>query len=366
MPQTGRRPDRAKRAPAARATPVTLRTLADHLGLSPATISIVVNRSPIARAIPRATQERILEAARQFHYRPNSIARSLRARRTFTIGVLVPEISEGYAAMVMSGIEEHLLQAGYLYFVASHRHRADLIREYPRLLLDRAVEGIVAVDTPCPHRLPVPVVAVSGHDRTPGVTNISLHHDQAASLALEHLVGLGHRDIAFIKGQAFSSDTEVRWNSITRTARTLGLRIDPMLTVQLDSDLASPELGYQVTRQLLARDRPFTALFAFNDVSAIGSMRAIREHGRRIPEDVSIIGFDDIQSAAFQQPGLTTVRQPLRRMGALAAEIVLQRIANGTKRVHAKHITVQPELVVRGSTAETSRRSKTAVRVLRA
>ena len=126
---------------------MTLKTLADHLDLSPATISLVVNRAPAAHAIPRATQERVLAAARRFGYRPNPIARSLQAKRAFTIGVLVPEISEGYAALVMSGIEDHLLQTGYLYFVASDRHRRDVIDEYPRLLLDRAVEGLIAVDT---------------------------------------------------------------------------------------------------------------------------------------------------------------------------------------------------------------------------
>jgi LacI family transcriptional regulator len=339
------------------APPVTLKALAEHLGLSPATISLVVNRAPAARTIPRVTQERVLAAARRFNYRANTIARSLRAQRTFTVGVLVPEISEGYAALVLSGIEDYLLQSGYLYFVASHRHRADLINEYPTLLLDRAVEGLIAVDTPCPQRLPVPVVAVSGHDATAGVTNIVLDHDAAARLALEHLVRLGHRQIAFIKGQAFSSDTDSRWNAIVAAARRLDLAVDPELTVQLEGDLPSPELGYGVTRQLLARQRPFTALFAFNDISAIGAMRALREEGRRIPEDVSVVGFDDIQSAAFQQPGLTTVRQPLRRMGELAAEIVLERIANPKKTIHARHITVEPELVVRGSTAAASPRA---------
>lgn len=352
MRQKRSRPGRVLGARASSAAPpVTLKTLAEHLGLSPATISLVVNRAPAARTIPRATQERVLAAARRFNYRPNTIARSLRAQRTFTVGVLVPEISEGYAALVMSGIEDYLLQSGYLYFVASHRHRADLIAEYPTLLLDRAIEGLIAVDTPCPQRLPVPVVAVSGHGATPGVTNIVLDHAAAAGLALEHLVGLGHRRIAFIKGQAFSSDTDSRWSAIVDTARRLDLAVDPDLTVQLEGDLPSPELGYGVTRELLARRQPFTALFAFNDISAIGAMRALREQGRRIPDHVSVVGFDDIQSAAFQQPGLTTVRQPLRRMGELAAEIVLKRIASPMKTIHPKQITVKPELVVRESTA---------------
>src|SRR6266852_7451287 len=126
---------------------VSLKFLAEHLGLSPATVSLVINRSPAAKSIPPRTQERIRAAAHELNYRPNFMARSLRAQRSFTIGVVVPEIREGYAALVMSGIEDHLLEEGYFYFVVSHRHRADLIEEYPRLLQQRAVEGLIDVDT---------------------------------------------------------------------------------------------------------------------------------------------------------------------------------------------------------------------------
>jgi LacI family transcriptional regulator len=325
--------------------------LADHLGLSPASISLVLNQAPAAEAIPRATQDRILAAARKFHYRVNTMARSLRRQRSFTIGVMVPEISEGYAALVMSGIEDQLLQEGYLYFVASHRHRRDLIDEYPKLLLARSVDGLIAIDTPCEHPLPVPIVAVSGHKHTKGVTNIVLNHERAAHAALDHLATLGHRRIAIIKGQAFSSDTTIRWRAIREAARRLSLTIDPSLVVQLEGDSPSPEVGYHTTRALIARQPTLTALFAFNDISAIGAIRALREAGRRVPEDVSVIGFDDIQSAAYQNPGLTTVRQPLRRMGELAAQTILQRVEQGNDGTYPKVVTVDPELIVRGTTA---------------
>src|ERR1700751_1588010 len=169
----------------------SLKALAEHLSLSSATVSLVINRSPAAKSIPHSTQERIRAAARELNYRPNLMARSLRQKRSFTVGVMVPEISEGYASMVMSGIEDHLLQEGYFYFVVSHRHRNDLIGEYPRLLQERSVEGLIAVDTVCHERVPIPVVAVSGHRELPGVTNITLNHDSAARMALEHLVKLG-------------------------------------------------------------------------------------------------------------------------------------------------------------------------------
>ncbi|HEY6403422.1 MAG TPA: LacI family DNA-binding transcriptional regulator, partial [Blastocatellia bacterium] len=191
--------------------PVSLKKLAAHLGLSPTTLSLVLNDSPLASAIPQETKDRILVAAREFNYRPNFIARSLRSARTFTLGVLTPEISGGYASEVLGGIEEHLLKEGYFYFVASHHHRQELLKQYAQLLVERRVEGLIAVDTPHFARPASPTVCVSGHEKAPGVTNITLDHERAAVLGLGHLIELGHRRIAAIKGQDFSSDTSVRW-----------------------------------------------------------------------------------------------------------------------------------------------------------
>lgn len=330
---------------------VTLKTLADHVGLSPATISLVMNRAPVADSIPRGTQERIFAAARELNYRPSFSARWARTARSFTIGVLVPEVSEGYASLVLSGIEGHLLREGYFYFVASHRHLPDLIDEYPRLLIARSVDGIIAVDTPWQGDLAVPVVKVSGDIRGNGITCIVLDHDRSAELALAHLAKLGHKRIAFIKGQEFSSDTAARWGAILKAAARLGLEVSPKLTVQLEGDLASPELGYKVTKSLLERKARFTALFSFNDVSAIGAIEALRSHGLDVPRDVSVVGFDDIQNAAYHRPQLTTVRQPLKKMGMIAAEALLRRVARPDDDSYPRRIVIEPELVIRKSTA---------------
>jgi DNA-binding LacI/PurR family transcriptional regulator len=336
---------------------VSLKALAEHLGLSKAAVSHVINRVPAAKSIPQRTQELIRSAALELNYRPNHIARALRQQRSYTIGVVVPEISEGYAALVLSGIEDYLLEEGYFYFVVSHRHRNELIEEYPLLLQQRAVEGLIAVDTALSEgaQVHVPVVAVSGHRDVSGVTNIVLNHACAATLALEHLVKLGHRQMAFIKGQEFSSDTAVRWDSVRGATAELGIEVTDSLVGQLEGESSSPELGYRVTQKLLASGESFTALFAFNDISAIGAIRALREAGRRVPEDVSVVGFDDIQSAAFQNPGLTTVKQPLRQMGVLAAETVLHRINAPMKQPYPKEIIVEPELIIRGSTGPAPR-----------
>jgi DNA-binding LacI/PurR family transcriptional regulator len=340
-----------EKTPSGSGPSISLKELAAHLGLSSATVSLVINRSPGAKSIPTVTQERVRAAARELNYRPNLMARSLRQKRSFTIGVVVPEVSEGYAALVLSGIEDHLLQEGYFYFVVSHRHRADLIEEYPSLLQQRAVEGLIAVDTVLCGPSVVPAVAISGHREVQGVTNIVLDHTLAAQLALDHLKKSGHTRIALIKGQDFSSDTEIRWRALHVVAKQLGIEIYEKLSIQLDGDSPSPEVGYNVTRRLLDRHEPFTALFAFNDISAIGAIQALRESGKRVPEDVSVIGFDDIQSAAFQNPALTTVRQPLRQMGVIAAETLLSRVNSPRRGEYPKEIVVKPELIVRATTA---------------
>ena len=331
---------------------VNLRELAEHLGLSVATVSLVMNRSPAAKSIPQKTQLRVRAAARELNYRPSAMARMLRQQRTFTIGVIVPEISEGYAALVLSGIEDHLLQEGYFYFVVSHRYKTDLVEEYPGLLQQRGVEGLIFVNTAYSSGISVPAVAISGHRHVEGVSNITLNHTRAAHLALEYLLKEGHGKIAFIKGQAFSSDTDVRWKAVRGAAQSLGLTIEEKLVVQLESEVPTSQPGYEAGRRLLETKQPFTAIFSFNDISAIGAIRALREAGRRVPEDISVIGFDDIHSASFQNPSLTTIRQPLRAMGVSAAETLLKRINAGPKEDYPRSIVAEPELIVRESSGK--------------
>lgn len=328
----------------------TLKDLAAHLGLSQTTVSRVVSQSPAASRIPEETQKRILHAAAALNYQPNVFARGLRKRRSFTIGVMVPEISEGYSTSVLGGIEDALLQEGYFYFVVSHRHHPELLAGYPHLLLARAVEGIIAIDSPIEESLPVPIVAVSGHRHGNGAINIELDHQIAAQHALEHLYNLGHRKIAFIKGQSFSSDTEPRWNAICKIAAHLGLDVDSQLTVPLEGAEAGSEPGYIATRKLIEGGQAFTAIFAFNDVSAIGAITALHDAGIKVPHDVSVVGFDDIPSAAINNPGLTTVRQPLREMGHTAATTLLHAIHGNGKPAPGESITVLPTFVVRHST----------------
>lgn len=329
---------------------MSLRELSAHLGLSLTTVSRVLNQAGAEYRIAEATQKRVLEAAAALNYHPNAFARGLRKKRSFTVGVIVPEISEGYSAAVLSGIEGALLDEKYFYFVVSHRHRPDLLLEYPRILRARGAEGIIAVDTPLPEVPPIPSVAVSGHRGKDGILTIEIDHLAAARYALAHLVDLGHRRIAFIKGQKFSSDTRARWEAIRRVCDSLGLVLDPQLVVQLEGDLPGSEPGHLATRELLARRQAFTAIFCFNDASAIGAITALHETGLHVPRDVSIVGFDDIPGAATIRPALTTVRQPLAEMGRTAAMTLLRLIREGISDLPQRSILVSPTLVRRQST----------------
>ncbi len=270
------------------------------------------------------------------------------------VAMMLQEISEGYAASIMRGIEDHLLHEGYLYFVASHRGKPDLIDEYSHLLIERGVEGLICVNTPLQTALPVPVVCVSGDSDLPGVTSISVDNHKAMHVAIKHLVDLGHKRIAFFKGHPGSADTETRWEGVCKSANKLGIEVLPELTIQLQSkhggeDPSTPDEGYVYGQKLLDRKEPFTALVAFNDMSAIGAIRTFQDKGLRVPQDISVIGFDDIQAASFQNPRLTTVRQPMHRMGELAAITLLKRITNPDEV--QKNLRVHAELIIRESTA---------------
>jgi DNA-binding LacI/PurR family transcriptional regulator len=332
-----------------KSTVVTLKTVAQHVGLTPGTVSAVLNDAPSARSIPQETKNRIRVAAKELDYRPNFFARTLRNKRTYTIGVIAEEIGDSYGSLVISGIEEYLRTKDYFFLTVVHRHNPELLERYSQLLVQRGVEGFITVDSQFDEPFSLPTVAVPGHRKIPGVTNIVLDHPHAARVALSHLRELGHKDIAFMKGQPFSSDSEHRWLAICQVAKDLGIEIKPELTVQLDALDSTPQVGYPFGKKLLERKVPFTALFAYNDISALGAILAFKEAGLRVPEDISVVGFDDIQGAAFSDPTLTTVRQPLVEMGRLAAQTLLVRI-EGAKEYPAE-IPIEPELVIRQSTA---------------
>lgn len=330
---------------------VNLKELASLVELSPGTVSVVLNNTPRANTIPQKTKDKIFNAAKEFGYRPHYFARSLRANRSFTIGVIVAELSDGYCSRILNGIEAASTQQGYFYLNTSHLHRQDLLQHNSQMLIERQVEGIITIDTIIRFETDLPVVAVAGHEQIPGVTNIILNHQTAAELGIEHLYSLGHRKIALIKGQDFSSDTQIRYNAVLEAAAKRGIPIDENLIVQLEGINPSPDVGYVAGQKMLAKKEQFTALFAFNDMSAIGAIRAFQEAGLRVPDDLSVIGFDDVHFAAYTHPSLTTIRQPLYEMGELSAKTLFKRLSKTDIQEEVpQNLTVEPELIIRNST----------------
>ena len=300
-----------------------------------------------------------MEAATRLNYRPNYFARSLRQSRSMSVGVLAPDLSEGYFTRVMSGVVEELTKAHYFYFTACHDWKRSLSSSIRACSWNAPLTAsCCSIRPPTRSRCPVPVVAISAHSAKENVTNIVLDHHKAVESALVHLYELGHRRIAFMRGPRAIPDSEYRWQSIQQVAGEMGLRIDPAHVIRIDTSGWSmktgyhpmaPEIGYKPMQALLEKARDFTAIFCFNDIAAIGAIRALKDAGLSVPGDVSVVGFDDIQSAAYSTPSLTTVRQPLLEMGQRGAKVLLDRIAN-READYPEEIVMAPEFVVREST----------------
>jgi len=326
---------------------ITLRNLAEHLGLSRTTISMILNDVPEATRFPAETRQRVVESAKKLGYRPNYFARSLGSRRTYLIGVVAPDFGNGYEGALLSGFERRLLNTGYTSFVSNHFWSPSILKRHIETLRDRGAEGLLLIDSTPSESPGIPAVTICT-DRSPKwSTQISIDNAFGIWEAINHLARLGHREIAFIKGPEGNGDTEDRWNAVLASCKKLGIRVDPRLTVQLERLERHAEEGRIAAQKLLRPGKRFTALVAYNDISALSAMTALREAGHKVPEDVSVMGFDDIEFASIAHPPLTTIRQPLHEMGATAAELLIRKFANDES---VRNICVRPELVVRSST----------------
>ncbi len=332
---------------------ISQKALAKHLGLSPSTVSLVMNDAPRAKLIPEATRKRIIDTAAQFDYRPDFYARYLFSKRNYTAAVMLAGLREAYSTAILSGIDRKLTAEKYLYFTASHSGQQKQINDLPGRLLERAVEGFLLINTSPLAKLSKPAVMIGSAPIVEGIPRVALNNFRGGAHALEYLASLGHRRVAVIKGHPWRSASEQRFAGIASCARDLGIVLDERLIKELHSgntptEASMPEEGFTCALDLLAANLPFTALIAFNDVTAIGAMRALRNAGVRVPEDVSVIGFDDIESAAYLSPSLTTLRQPLEQMGELAAEHLVDMI-EGRQEPPAE-VLLNPILIEREST----------------
>jgi LacI family transcriptional regulator len=343
---------------------VTIRDVAERSGFSSATVSIVLNNAPLARYIPDTTKGRIQKAAQQLGYRPNPFARSLRGRRSHTVGVMVFDMTDPYCTLVLRGIENTLYQSSFLPILTDVHNERSRFERYLEMLLDRRIEGLVVlanwlfVDINVLADLEknnIPTATVGRELKNDKISSVIVDNTAGARAALEHLHSLGHRKIAFIRGPRQLSDTEPRWRGVRELARERDLELDSRLIVDLPESgdpFSSFEQGYKLTEELLHRRRPFTALMAFDDMTAFGAIRALGKSGIHVPEQCSVIGFDDVSPSAIYSPALTTVRQPMEVMGTAAATIVLEAINAGLEKkpIRTIHRRIVPELIVREST----------------
>jgi len=352
-----------KRQPSKRAA-VTMRDVANSSGFSPATVSIVLNNAPLARYIAPATKKRIEEAAHKLGYRPNAMARFLRSKRTNSVAVMFFDITDPFCTPILRGIENSLFQASYVPIFTDAHNQRNRFERYLEMVLERHVEALIVVanwlfvDI---HLLAdfskrnVPAATIGWELPGDTVSSVMVDNETGGRLALEHLHKLGHRKVAFIRGPKTLIDSGPRWKGIQRFASSAALEIDPHLTMQLP-DAFEPSSGFEgglrLTEELLERRKKFTALVAFDDLTALGAIRALSKAGVKVPEQCSVIGFDDVALSALAAPSLTTVRQPLEAMGNLAVNIIMEAVnaAQEKREWSITHQRVTPELVIREST----------------
>ena len=340
-------------------------------GFSTSTVSIVLNEAALSRYVAATTKEHIRAVASKLGYRPDASARSLRSRRSHTIGIIVSDISDPFCTLILQGIEKALYPTKYLPIIMlAHNQRAQFGRHL-EMLMERRVEGLILVanwlfgefdQLADLEKNRIPTVAV-GRDLTAyRVRSVQVDNEAGGYAAVQHLYELGHREIAVLRGPSELADSGRRWQGIQRFAAETGLQILPERVRQLEA-VVEPTSGfaegYQHTVAMIDSGVSFTALLAFDDLTGLGAIRALRQAGRSVPEDCSVIGFDDIPHAIVNTPGLTTIRQPMEQMGSLAAQYVLDSLDNAKPATGPPESPTlsgtlhlfPPELMVRESTA---------------
>lgn len=328
---------------------ISIKDIARVAKVSHSTVSRALHNSPL---VSHETAERIRRIAREKGYRPSAIARSLVTRRTKTIGVVVTRIADPFIAEVVNGIEEVANDHGYSVFLANSDANPDREVKVVHSFHERRVDGILvtasrvgALYMPLLDEMRVPTVLINNQHPGEFVHSVMIDNLAASRLATEHLIRLGHRRIAYVGDQfGFQSDTE-RFAGYRSALEVADVPFLPELIAHGDG---KAEGGLRAMEKLLALPKPPTAVFCYNDMSALGALRAIHEHGLRAPEDISVVGFDDLFIASYTRPALTTISQPMRQMGRMAMDILIKLFAGLNSKTNLK---VQGQLIVRESTA---------------
>ena len=327
---------------------VTLSDVAQKVGVSPQTVSRALNNKP---DVAEGTRQQILRVARQLGYRPNAIARSLSARQSHTLGIITPPLNNPFYGTVVSKLEKEARRRGYISFISFIEYDyspQDALSAYESIL-QRQVDGLVLL-APDPRTyekvdFPVPLISLAGPIDHPQVINIDIDNIDGAYQAIRHLTELGHRRIGVICGPQHTKATEDRLEGARRALAETGSSLE---TSRIQgSDDWSLDQGYEAAKSLLARQSDLTAIFCQNDWLALGAYRAIRERNLRIPEDISVIGYDNVPVCLYASPPLSSVQQPKATLGKLLAQLLINAVEQGV--TDSQTMLLKAELVVRES-----------------
>ena len=343
---------------------ITLATVAHLAGVSQSTVSLVLNDRPLARSLSEDTRKRIRAAALSLQYRPNAAARSLRSARTHLVGVIVFDIADPYCTLILQGAQEVLGKTSLLPIILDVQNENARFDRYLDMAIEHQVEGLIIVanwlfvDLDNLRRFEatgIPAVIVGREFASETVSSVLVDNEAGGRIAMEHLLALGHRQIAVIRGPKRLQDSERRWRGMQQAARAAGHKLDPNLVMRLPESadpLQSFIGGHALTTELIGRNARSTAILAFDDLTACGVIRALHEQGIRSPDDVSVVGFDDIPQAVLTTPSLTTVSQEMNGMGSFAAAHILKLMAPGSTSETSKSMIRlhPPRVIVREST----------------
>jgi DNA-binding LacI/PurR family transcriptional regulator len=329
--------------------PLSIKDIARAANVSHSTVSRALRNSPLVNA---ETADRIRRIAAESNFRVSAVGRSLATGRTYSIGVVVSSIADPFVAEVVSGIEETANARGYSVILATSRADPDQEMKVVQTFEERRVDGLLLtasrVGAPYPALLAemkIPIVVINNQQTGNSAYSVVVDNVAASHAAVRFLIQLGHRRIGFV-GDRFGFQSNVaRHDGYRQCLASHGIPYRPDLVVMGESN---PEGGMHAMDQLLALPGPPTAVFCYNDMTALGVLTSIRQHGLRVPDDISVVGFDDIVVASYTQPPLTTVRQPKQLIGRIATETLLNLLAGSQTETSRKF---QGELIVRESTA---------------
>jgi LacI family transcriptional regulator len=327
----------------------TIREVAESAGVSYATVSHVINNT---RLVSRETRERVLTAMEQLNYRPNALARSLRQGKTNTIGLVLPDSANPFFAEISRGIEDEAFKKGYSVFLCNTE--LDIQRElfYVDVLSKKQVDGIIFVAAGDQAdsldfllRRNMPVVMIDRDVPNVEVDAVLTDHQLGGFLATHHLIELGHKRIACIAGPSSITPSAERITGYRKAIEEAGIPYDTNLIIRGDYHAQS---GMEITHSILKMNPRPTAIFALNDLMALGALRAAAEADCSVPDDLAVVGYDDLEIARFTNPPLTTISQPKKAIGAQAINLLVDRISHKSRP--PSRLVLPPELVVRRST----------------